>query len=55
MFDPFTAQEFQEGLRKWDRLQGGETPATTDSEDPHASPTAAPNRTSGADGRGCGQ
>lgn len=30
MFDPFTAQEFQEGLRKWDRLRG-DTPATDES------------------------
>ncbi|MBB4933434.1 hypothetical protein F4561_004254 [Lipingzhangella halophila] len=43
MFDPFTAKEFQEGLRKWDRLQG-EAPAAPESDEPAHEATRGPEQ-----------
>lgn len=43
VFDPFTAKEFQEGLRKWDRLQG-EAPAAPESDEPAHEATRGPEQ-----------
>ncbi|WP_393916601.1 hypothetical protein [Halostreptopolyspora alba] len=51
MFDPFTAQEFQEGLREWDRPKGGESSAVTENEDTPSETPVSRNRMSGAEGR----